>query len=55
MWTRIRNAIRQADRRGRDRRDYETLLHHDCSERLFKDIDVARAEVERLYRNTWLR
>jgi uncharacterized protein YjiS (DUF1127 family) len=52
MWTNIRSAVRRAGERNRHRRDYEYLLHQ--GDKMFDDIGVARAEVERLYRKTWL-
>lgn len=53
MWANIRSAIRRIEKRRRDRRDYENLLQY--GEHAFYDIGIARDEVERLYRSTWLR
>ena len=50
MWTNIRNAIRRADERHRHRREYAALLQH--GDRMFSDIGVGRADVEKLFRQT---
>jgi uncharacterized protein YjiS (DUF1127 family) len=53
MWTNIKNAIRRADERNRHRREYADLLQQ--GDQMFSDIGVARADVEKLFRQTRIR
>jgi len=48
MINQIRNAVRRMDERARHRREYEELLQ--SGDKIFRDIGVQRADVERMRR-----